>query len=111
VTIFEIASLLGVVGIPGIALMLARQDRHRGAIDDKITAVAAKVDHIDECVDDLKERVLANSVTRADLAVHQVEIRQAMGEQRVSLDRADDGLHQRIMRLESRAISNGHSVK
>lgn len=112
-TVFEAASLATAIiaglGFPAVGFILKRQDQHRterfGAMIDGLNAVHDKIDHIDKCVDDLKERVLGNTVSPATLETHKAEMRAALAEQRGQISNDTNGLHQRIFRLEDRALT------
>lgn len=100
-TPFEAFTLVGLIGMPALGLMLTRQDKHRethfAMIDEKISGSHTKLDHLDECVDEVKEKM----ATKADLLAHQNDTRAALELMRSSVDRATDGLHQRLLRLEA----------
>lgn len=92
---FEAASLcllaLTGLGIPVLGLMMRRQDNHR---ERAFSAIQAQLDHLDGCMDELKERVLGMTVSRA-------ELQEALARQRSEIGGDTHGLHERIFRLEN----------
>jgi len=104
-----IATLITGIVVPLVGLILVRRERHRDErwqqVNKNISEMHDDVRHLDECLDDLKTKVLSQSVTRADLAAHEVEMRAALAEQRMQVGQDTNGLHQRVFRLENHAIN------
>lgn len=80
--------------MPVVLYLIGRSHSHREAAFAKVNG---RMDHLDTCIDDLKERVLGSSVTRGDLDAAVLRLREG-----ITAD--TNGLHQRIMRLETIAL-------
>lgn len=98
----QVATLVAVVfsglGVPFIIRTLNRQDQDRQTLR---TEMHEKFDHLDSCVDELKRRVLGEVCTRNDIIATKAETNETLNRMRISLSNETNGLHQRIMRLES----------
>jgi len=79
------------LGMPVVLYLIGRSHSQRAAAEANDEA---RMDHLDECIDDLKLRVLGSSVTRGDLDAALLRLREG-----ITAD--TNGLHQRIMRLEN----------
>ena len=89
------------VGMPVLGYMLSRQDTHRQEVSDNLNE---RLDHLDGCMDDLKNRVLGSAVTRAEMESRLAQLR---GE----IHADTDGLHGRLMRLEDQALRRSGALK
>lgn len=92
---FEYATLILLamtgLGMPALGVMIRRQDAHR---ERAFNAIQTQLDHLDNCMDDMKERVLSMTVSRA-------ELQEALTRQRSEIAGDTHGLHERIFRLEN----------
>lgn len=107
-TVYEYASVTAAIITCSIMLMtwvITHLDRKRteardtffGALTAKIEALHTKLVHVDQCVDDLKVRVLADTVTKEDL-------RQTFNDWRIQLSGDATGLADRVFRLENQGL-------
>lgn len=100
-------SVVVAIGMGLLGVMLRRQDNHR---DQNFGAVHAKLSHIDECMDDLKEKVLGSMATRQELKTAETEVLALVHVEtsrlRSEIGRDTSGLHERLMRLENLALKS-----
>lgn len=83
------------IGTPVVVLLVSLHHKSRG---DRFDKIDGRLDHIDECLDRLRVTVAGSAVTRSEMDARLLNLREA-----VSAD--TNGLHERIMRLESRALA------
>ena len=60
-----------------------------------------RLDHLDECFDDMKTRILGELVTKKDLDAYSIEMGQTLSRMREAISKETNGLHERLMRLEN----------
>lgn len=92
---------LGVVSatiMPFVLRGLSRQDVDRATFK---TEMHDRLNHIDDCVDDLKGRVLGEMVSRAEVAANEARVIETLNRMRAAISGDTKGLHDRIMRLEN----------
>ena len=89
------------IGMPVFGVMLKRQDAHR---DGRFDRLEDRLIHFDECMDDLKNKVIGTAATRAELESRLAQLR-------AEIHADTDGLHGRIMRLEDQALRHSGALK
>jgi len=92
-----ILTMVATIGVPVIINNMRGQNAHRETVR---VEMHGRLNHLDECVDDLKKRVLGESASRAELARLQAEVVDTLNRMRLAISAETNGLHQRIMRLE-----------
>src|SRR6266568_893272 len=83
-------SVAGGVAIPLIIYLMMRQDHNQTR---RFGDLNTRLDHLDRCVDELKQTVASGLVPRTETAAALLTLRES-----ISAD--TKGLHDRIMRLE-----------
>lgn len=96
--------VLSALVLPFVLRALNRQDADREKFR---TEMHGRLTHLDECVDDLKRRVLGELCSRAELATAMVNMTDALNRMRAAISVDTNGLHERIMRLESWRMDGG----
>lgn len=86
------------VAVPVLMLYLNRAGADRQA---KFDALHKRLDHLDACVDGVSSLVMSKGVTRDDLLGFKAEITDIINRQRAAISVETNGLHDRIMRLET----------
>lgn len=94
---------LGFLVINGIGMPVVIWNMNRAGTDRqaKFEALHKRLDHLDECVDGVSSLVMSKGVTRDDLLGFKAEITDIINRQRAAISVETNGLHDRIMRLET----------
>src|SRR5712691_11566074 len=83
-------SIAGGVAIPLLIYLMMRQDHNQTR---RFSDLNSRLDHLDACVDDMKQTVAGGLVPRSEIDTTLLRMRESIA--------ADTkGLHDRIMRLE-----------
>lgn len=94
-----VVTTLGTVMLPLVLRALNKQDADRTRLRDELHG---RLDHLDACFDSLRARVMAENVTRKDLAEARAEINETLSRMRQAISADTNGLHDRIFRIEGK---------
>lgn len=89
------------IGIPLVLYTMGRQDNDRR---EKFKEIHSRLDHIDVCVDGVREIVYSKGVNREELAHFKADITEIINRQRTAISSETMALGQRIYRLEDRQL-------
>lgn len=88
-------------GIPILIHNLSRQDSDRRA---KFNEMHTRMDHLDNCLDSLRNTVLGTAVRREDFVALKADTIESLNRMRSAISNETNGLHDRIMRLENKTF-------
>lgn len=86
------------MGVPVLIWILTQARADRKA---KFEEMHERLNHLDTCVDDVRNVVVGSAVTRGELMAFKADITEIISRQRIAISTESNGLHERIMRLES----------
>jgi hypothetical protein len=89
------------VGVPLILFFMARASADRQL---KFNEVHLRLNHFDECIDTLQKVVLGKAATREDMLALKAEVNEIINRQRLAISQEVNAIHQRVMRLENKAL-------
>lgn len=90
--------------LPFVLRGLNKQDADRARLRDELHE---RLTHLDACFDTLRVRVMAESITRTDLAEARVEWNETLTRMRAAISAEHHGLHERLFRVEDRLFGSG----
>lgn len=93
------------IGVPVLIFMSGRNERmlqsQNVMREEKFREIHKRLDHFDDCIDDVKKIVLGESVTRSDFATFRAELTEALTRIRNAMSLEQSSQDERIMRLEN----------
>lgn len=84
--------------LPFVLRGLTRQDNDRATLRREFHE---RTDHLDACLDSLRNKVIGEACTRGDLAVVEARLESTLNRMRVAISGDTKGLHDRLFRLEN----------
>lgn len=85
------------IGIPAILYMQKRQDDDRARLRNEMHD---RINHLDACLDEVKERVLSATATRSEVLAVKADVMEIITRARAAISAETHGLHERVLRLE-----------
>jgi hypothetical protein len=92
--------LLALIGDILIPVMFFRFERHETARREMHSENSRRLEHLDDCIDSMRTKVLEEMVSRSDLMILKEDIDNSMQSMRLTISNETVGLSQRIYRLE-----------